>query len=252
MNNNNALHRRKFIKQSTLAGVAAAFSVPVLSSFDDHKKSTAFKEYQSDINWQQQPLGYAYNAIEPSVDALTMEIHYTKHAATYTKNLTDATAAEHVNTGSTTIEQLLSGISKYSPKMRNNAGGHYNHELFWKTIKTPVDNNKPSAALLKLIEKDFNSFDAFKTQFSDAAKARFGSGWAWLVLTADKKLVVSSTPNQDNPLMDLAETKGFPVLGLDVWEHAYYLKYQNKRPDYIAAWWNAVNWDYVDKRFSQH
>jgi superoxide dismutase, Fe-Mn family len=250
MKGNHASNRRKFIKQSAAAGLATAFSVPALSSFASENNKVTFKEYRSDINFQQQPLGYAYNAVEPSIDALTMEIHYTKHAAGYAKNLAEATAAENVNTSSTTIEKLLSGISKYSVKMRNNAGGHFNHELFWKTIKAPADGNKPSATFASLIEKDFNSFDAFKTQFSDAAKARFGSGWAWLVLTGDKKLVVTSTPNQDNPLMDIAEVKGFPILGLDVWEHAYYLKYQNKRPDYITAWWNAVNWDYVEKRWA--
>jgi Fe-Mn family superoxide dismutase len=135
--------------------------------------------------------------------------------------------------------------------MRNNAGGHYNHELFWKTLKAPADGNAPSGKLADQIKKDFNSFEAFKNQFSEAAKTRFGSGWAWLTLTSDKKLVIGSTPNQDNPLMDVSELKGFPVLGLDVWEHAYYLKYQNKRPDYVSAWWNAISWDYVQQRFAK-
>jgi len=133
--------------------------------------------------------------------------------------------------------------------MRNNAGGHYNHELFWKSMRAPMEGAKPAGKLQAAIEKDFNSFDAFKTQFTDAGKNRFGSGWAWLVATADKKLVVTSTPNQDNPLMDISDVKGIPVLGLDVWEHAYYLKYQNRRPDYINAWWNVVNWDYIQARF---
>ena len=132
--------------------------------------------------------------------------------------------------------------------MRNNAGGHYNHELFWKSM-APSSTGKPSGKLLAAIEKDFTSFDAFKTQLSDAAKTRFGSGFAWLVLNADKKLVVGSTPNQDNPLMDVSDLKGFPVLGLDVWEHAYYLKYHNLRADYVTAWFNVVNWDYIGQRY---
>lgn len=248
MKKNHGSTRRKFIQQSAFAGLATALTIPALSSFTPKKDIVNSKKYKSDITWKQQPLDYTYNAIEPSIDALTMEIHYTKHAAGYAKNLAEAVVAEKVNTDSITIEQLLSGISKYSIKMRNNAGGHYNHELFWKTIKAPVDNNKPSTKFIKLIEKDFDSFDAFKNLFTDAAKSRFGSGWAWLVLSGNKKLIVTSTPNQDNPLMDIAEVKGFPILGLDIWEHAYYLKYQNKRPDYINAWWNAINWDYVEKR----
>jgi Fe-Mn family superoxide dismutase len=242
MKNKNNLNRRTFIKTTGKAGIALSLSSTVLNSF-------AQPPHSSDINYEQQPLAYAYNSIEPSIDAQTMELHYTKHAAGYTKNLTEAVKAENVNTSLTTIEQLLSGISKYSIKMRNNAGGHYNHELFWKIIKAPVKGNTPSGEFADQITKDFNSFDAFKNQFSEAAKARFGSGWAWLVLTNNKKLVVSSTPNQDSPLMDIVDVKGFPLLGLDVWEHAYYLKYLNKRPDYINAWWDAVNWEYVQKRF---
>lgn len=239
--------RRKFIKTAGKAGLALSLSSSALSSWAGDVPFVK-KENAGDITWVQQPLAYSYNAIEPAIDALTMEIHYTKHASGYTKNLADAVKDENVNTSSTSIEQLLAGISKYSVKMRNNAGGHYNHELFWKTIKTPVAGNKPSGRMADMIVKDFSSFDAFKTQFGDAAKARFGSGWAWLIYTNDKKLIVTSTPNQDNPLMNIADAKGFPVLGLDVWEHAYYLKYQNKRPDYINAWWDAINWEYVQKR----
>ncbi|HVX51846.1 MAG TPA: superoxide dismutase, partial [Chitinophagaceae bacterium] len=168
--------------------------------------------------------------------------------AGYTKNLADACAAEHVDTQSSKIEDLLAGISKYSTKMRNNAGGHYNHEMFWK-LMTPQPAGKPSGKLADAINSSFGSFDGFQTKFSDAAKTRFGSGFAWLVLTADKKLAIGSTPNQDNPLMDVSEFKGYPIVGLDVWEHAYYLKYQNKRPDYIAAWLNIINWDYAAQRF---
>ncbi|MGN6418501.1 MAG: superoxide dismutase [Pseudobacter sp.] len=240
--------RRDFIRNMSKAAISTTLVLPVFSSIACAGESNT-GDTAGDIDYTQQPLKYAYNTIEPVIDAMTMEIHYTRHAAAYAKALGEAVKDENVNTGSTTLPQLLSKISKYSAKMRNNAGGHYNHELFWRSLKAPEENNAPSGKLATQIQKDFNSFEAFKTQFTDAAKNRFGSGWAWLVYS-NNKLVVSSTPNQDNPLMDLAETKGFPVLGLDVWEHAYYLKYQNKRPDYVSAWWNAINWDYVQQRFS--
>lgn len=191
-------------------------------------------------------LDYAYNALEPNVDAATMEIHHTKHHAAYTNNLN--AALEGSADASKSIEALMADVSKRSVAVRNNGGGFYNHSLFWKVIG-PNGGGKPSGDLLQAIEKDFGSFDAFKEEFSKAAATRFGSGWAWLVKTADGKLVVSSTPNQDNPLMDVADVKGTPILGLDVWEHAYYLKYQNRRPDYIQAFWNVVNWDEVAARF---
>ncbi|WP_088653347.1 superoxide dismutase [Geofilum rhodophaeum] len=191
-------------------------------------------------------LDYAYNALEPNVDAATMEIHHTKHHAAYTNNLN--AALEGSADASKSIEALMADVSKRSVAVRNNGGGFYNHSLFWKVIG-PNGSGKPSGDLLQAIEKNFGSFDAFKEEFSKAAATRFGSGWAWLVKTADGKLVVSSTPNQDNPLMDVADVKGTPILGLDVWEHAYYLKYQNRRPDYIQAFWNVVNWDEVAARF---
>ncbi|MCX6212501.1 MAG: superoxide dismutase [Bacteroidetes bacterium] len=200
--------------------------------------------------YTQQPLPYNYTALEPFIDAMTMEIHYTKHAAAYAKNLADAVVAEKLDTNATSLTDLLKNISHYSPKMRNNAGGHYNHELFWQLMK-PAPATAPSGALAEAITKAFGSFDAFKTAFGDASKARFGSGWAWLLVKVDGSLAVSSTPNQDNPLMDIAETKGSPILGLDVWEHAYYLKYQNKRADYINAWWNLVNWEFVQKKYAE-
>jgi Fe-Mn family superoxide dismutase len=164
--------------------------------------------------------------------------------------LNDACIAEKVDIKNTSITSLLESISKYSTKMRNNAGGHYNHELFWQLMK-PAPATTPTGALADAISKNFGSLDNFKAAFSDAAKTRFGSGWAWLIVKADNSLAVCSTPNQDNPLMDIAETKGMPILGLDVWEHAYYLKYQNKRPDYINAWWNLVNWTFVEKKFKE-
>lgn len=249
MNTDKNSSRRQFLLNSGKLGLLATISIPTLSSFTSGNQGKyAVLGTDGTIDWTQQALGYSYTALEPSIDAMTMEIHYTKHAATYTKNLADAAKAEGVDTSSTTIEQLLGNISKYSPKMRNNGGGHYNHELFWKSMKSPSADNAPSGKLLEMIKRDFNSFESFKTQFADAGKNRFGSGWAWLVLNGDKKLVIGSTPNQDNPLMNVSELKGFPVLGLDVWEHAYYLKYQNRRPDYINAWWNTVDWSFVEKR----
>lgn len=190
-------------------------------------------------------LDYAYNALEPNIDALTMEIHHTKHHAAYTNNLN--AALEGTPDAGKSIEELLAGISKLSVAIRNNGGGYYNHNLFWKVIG-PNGGGKPSGDLLAAIEKNFGSFDAFKEEFAKAAATRFGSGWAWLVKQADGKLVITSTPNQDNPLMDIADVKGTPILALDVWEHAYYLKYQNRRPDYISAFWNVVNWNEVAAR----
>ena len=233
--------RRQFIKQTGKASIAMA-SMPIIHTFGKFQLS-------QEINYLQQPLPYSYNALEPFIDAMTMEIHHTKHAAGYTKNLNDACIAEKVDIKNTSITSLLESISKYSTKMRNNAGGHYNHELFWQLMK-PAPASAPAGALADAINKSFGSLDNFKTAFSDAAKTRFGSGWAWLIIKADNSLAVCSTPNQDNPLMDIAETKGKPILGLDVWEHAYYLKYQNKRPDYINAWWNLVNWKFVEERYN--
>jgi Fe-Mn family superoxide dismutase len=238
------LNRRKFIAASAKTGMALSAAGFISNNIFAAVTTPSFSPYTS---FDQTPLPYAYNALEPVIDAMTMEIHYSKHAATYAKNVKEAAQAESVDT-SKPIEEVLSKVSKYSVKMRNNAGGHYNHELFWKTFKANA-GGKPSGKLLAAIEKDFNSFEAFKTQFSDAGKNRFGSGWAWLVAGADKKLITGSTPNQDNPLMDVAEIKGFPLLGLDVWEHAYYLHYQNRRPEYIENWWKVVNWDFVQKRF---
>ncbi len=233
--------RRQFIKQTGKASIALA-SMPLIHTLGG-------MQLNQEINFIQQPLPYAYNALEPFIDAMTMEIHYTKHAAGYTKNLSDACVAEKVDIKNTPITNLLASISKYSLKMRNNAGGHYNHELFWQSMQ-PAPASMPTGQFLKEIEKSFGSFADFQKAFSEAAKNRFGSGWAWLIVNEKNELAICSTPNQDNPLMDVAETKGFPLLGLDVWEHAYYLKYQNKRADYINNWWNLVNWKFVAARFN--
>jgi Fe-Mn family superoxide dismutase len=211
------------------------------------KSAGASVSHQYDPGFQQRPLPYAYNALEQAIDAQTMELHFTKHAATYAANLQDAAKAETVDM-TKPLEETLRNISKYSAKLRNNGGGHYNHELFWK-VMSPNGGNTPTGTLAAALTTSFGSFDAFKTQFTDAGKNRFGSGWAWLLVDADKKLRIGSTPNQDNPLMDVADVKGYPILGLDVWEHAYYLRYQNKRPDYITNWWKVVNWAEVQQRY---
>jgi Fe-Mn family superoxide dismutase len=193
----------------------------------------------------QQPLPYDYKALEPYIDAQTMEIHYTRHHAVYTKGLNEAIAAVAATQFvPADIETILAQISKYPVAVRNNGGGYYNHQFFWSCM-TPGDGGEPTGKLKEAIIRDFGSFAVFKEAFSKAATTRFGSGWAWLVSQNDK-LSVGSTPNQDNPLMDISDLKGTPILCLDVWEHAYYLKYQNKRPDYIQAFWKVVNWKQVE------
>lgn len=191
-------------------------------------------------------LDYAYNALEPHIDARTMEIHHSKHHQAYVTNLNNAIAGTDAE--GLSIEDICRNISKYAPAVRNNGGGHYNHSLFWK-LMAPGKGGVPTGALGDAITSTFGSFDAFKEKFAAAATTRFGSGWAWLIKNAEGKLEVTSTPNQDNPLMDIADVKGTPLLGIDVWEHAYYLHYQNRRPDYIAAFWNVINWDAVAARF---
>ena len=192
-------------------------------------------------------LNYDFNALEPHIDAKTMEIHHGKHHQAYVNNLN--AAVKDANIEGLELSELLANVSKYSPAIRNNGGGHYNHSLFWETI-APNAGGLPTGELMDAITTSFGSFDQFKEQFNKAATTRFGSGWAWLVVH-EHTLVVSSTPNQDNPLMDLADIKGTPILGLDVWEHAYYLNYQNRRPDYIAAFWNVVNWNKVSELYSK-
>lgn len=191
-------------------------------------------------------LPYSYDALEPHFDARTMEIHYTKHHQGYTNNLNKAIEGTELEGKS--IEDLMK-IAGSNTAIRNNGGGYYNHALFW-TILSPKGGGEPTGKLADAIKSSFGSFDNFKEEFNKAAATRFGSGWAWLVF-ANGKLVVSSTPNQDNPLMDIAEVKGTPILGLDVWEHAYYLHYQNRRPDYITAFWNIVNWEEVSRRYDE-
>jgi Fe-Mn family superoxide dismutase len=195
-------------------------------------------------------LGYANDALEPFIDAQTMDIHRTRHHKAYVDNL-NGQVKNYPELAQWSLEQILAKTAKFNMVVRNNAGGHWNHTMFWQNMAPPGKGGAPSAALAARINTDFGSLDEMKKQFAAAGATRFGSGWAWLVVTADKKLVVSSTPNQDNPLMDVAEVKGTPILALDVWEHAYYLKYQNKRGDYTTAWWNVVNWNDVNARFER-
>ncbi len=190
-------------------------------------------------------LSYAFNALEPHIDARTMEIHHGKHHQAYVTNLNNAIAGTDAEKLS--IEEICRKISTLPVAVRNNGGGHYNHSLFWELMKP--GGGALSGPLADAITSTFSSVDEFKSKFATAGATRFGSGWAWLVVTPEKKLAIGSSPNQDNPLMDISDLKGTPILGLDVWEHAYYLHYQNRRPDYISAWWNVVNWDEVARRF---
>jgi superoxide dismutase, Fe-Mn family len=242
--------RRNFISTTVKGGVALGIGLTLSSEFlascSSSKKSI---KNNFATGFIQKPLPYKYDGLENVIDAQTMEIHYSKHAAAYTKNMNDTIVAENID-AKKTVEDILATISKSSAKLRNNAGGHYNHEMFWQCMRPKQNDNRPTGKLLESIEKTFTSFADFKKQFADAGKNRFGSGWAWLYVDKDKNLKIGSTPNQDNPLMDVTELKGFPLLALDVWEHAYYLKYQNKRADYIDNWWQLVNWDYVAQRFA--
>lgn len=192
-------------------------------------------------------LPYAHEALEPFIDKATMEIHHGRHHKAYVDNLNAAVVAQGL--GGIGLEALLAEVSKHGAAVRNNGGGHWNHDLFWLLMAPAGKGGTPSKALVEALDRDLGGLDSFKQQFADAGAKRFGSGWAWLVVTSDKRLVVTSTPNQDNPLMDVADVKGTPILALDVWEHAYYLKFQNKRGDYIQSWWNVVNWNEVNRLF---
>lgn len=201
-------------------------------------------------NFTQAPLPYKSDALEPAIDQQTMEIHYGKHHKAYVDNL-NAQIKTYPELDKLNIEQIQQQISKYNAAVRNNGGGHFNHAFFWESLAPTDKTGKVSPKLLKQINQDFGSFKAFQEQFNQAATSRFGSGWAWLIVNPQGKLEITSTPNQDNPLMDIAEKKGQPLLGLDVWEHAYYLKYQNRRADYTKAFWSVVNWNKVNDRYQK-
>jgi Fe-Mn family superoxide dismutase len=191
-------------------------------------------------------LNYNYTDLEPHIDAKTMEIHHSKHHQAYVNNLN--AAIENTDAAAMSIEEIVKNISKFSPAVRNNGGGHWNHTFFWN-IMSPNGGGNPTGELASKIDTQFGSFEAMKEEFNKAATTRFGSGWAWLCKKADGSLCICSTPNQDNPLMDIAECPGTPIIGLDVWEHAYYLNYQNRRPDYISAFWNVVNWEAASQNY---
>ncbi len=192
------------------------------------------------------PLPYAHDALEPHIDTLTMQIHHGKHHQAYVDNLNKAIAGtEHENKS---LEELIAIAGKISAAVRNNGGGHWNHTFFWESL-APNAGGTPSGELAAAIDKTFGSFETFKEKFAAAGMTRFGSGWAWLCVNAQKELCICSSPNQDNPLMDVAECPGTPLLGVDVWEHAYYLKYQNRRADYLAAFWNVINWEKIAARY---
>ncbi|SEB04635.1 superoxide dismutase [Pedobacter hartonius] len=243
-------NRRKFLKNSLLLAAIPAISPLSLLAFEPSAGETKAIDAKTSgeaapFVFAQVPLPYAYDALLPYIDTMTMEIHYTKHHATYVKNVKESIKAENLSFKSAT--DFFAKASTLSAKTRNNGGGTWNHNFFWQSMQA-APASAPSAKLKAAIDQSFGSLDQFKDLFSKAALGQFGSGWAWLI--NDKGMLkITSTPNQDNPLMDNAAVRGIPLLGLDVWEHAYYLKYQNKRNDYIAAWWNVVNWDAVSKRF---
>ncbi len=246
----NTISRRKFVKDSLKATAITAIGVPLLLDSSE-AIANQLAVVSSAFQFTQVALPYAYQALEPNIDAMTMDIHYNKHHAAYIKNINDAITAENISYA--TEMEFFTNASKLSAKARNNSGGTWNHNFFWQIMK-PNGGGVPAGKAGDAINGAFGSFDKFKEQFTQAAMTRFGSGWAWLV-NDNGKLKIGSTPNQDNPLMDLpagqagvSELKGTPLLGLDVWEHAYYLKYQNKRNEYVANWWNTINWEEVAKR----
>lgn len=235
------MERRQFLKSAGLLS-ASVYVAPKLFGAGKENASVNSLPFAAP---EFPPLPYAYDALEPYIDAKTMEIHYDKHHRAYFNNY--VTAIKGTQLESQPVNEIFATISKQAEAVRNNGGGLYNHSFFWNNMaKGP---GKPSTALSAALNKAFGSFDKFKETFSNAAKTRFGSGWAWLFLKDDKTLAIGSTPNQDNPLMDVAQIKGVPLLALDVWEHAYYLKYQNRRPEYVEAFWNVVNWEEVEKRY---
>jgi Fe-Mn family superoxide dismutase len=236
------MERRKFVKSIGLVTAAAYVSPKVIGSNQVTVKASGNEGAPAP---EFPPLPYAYDALEPYIDARTMEIHYDKHHRAYFTNYLNAIKGTPLE--SMSVTDVFASISKQSDAIRNNGGGYYNHIFFWNNLA--AKSAGPSSELSAAITKAFGSFDKFKETFSTAGKTRFGSGWAWLYLNGEKNLAIGSTPNQDNPLMDVSTVKGTPLLTLDVWEHAYYLKYQNKRADYIDAYWNVVNWEEVSKRY---
>jgi Fe-Mn family superoxide dismutase len=242
------MNKRTFLKKSAMLTIGGTLASALPGGITLAGSPVALKKKAAE-DFTLPELPYGYDALEPHIDAMTMELHYSKHHAGYTSKFNNA-VTEYGMEGKT-IQEIFSQVSQFAPAVRNNGGGYYNHKLFWESM-SPKGGGKPRGSLLKAIEKYFGSYEMFREKFSTAAATRFGSGWAWLVLTRDGRLEVTSTQNQDNPLMDVVDTRGLPILGIDVWEHAYYLKYQNRRSDYISAFWNVVNWDSVHEIFSKN
>lgn len=241
------ISRRKFVKDSIKATASVAVMSPLALNAQATKEMVGVDtDLDSAFQFSQIALPYDYKALEPHIDAMTMEIHYTKHHAAYVKNVNDAITAEKISYGNE--NEFFANASKLSAKAKNNSGGAWNHNFFWQVMK-PNGGGAPSGKIGDAINGAFGSFEKCKEEFTKVAMGRFGSGWAWLVNDGGK-LKIGSTANQDNPMMDSSEFKGAPLLGLDVWEHAYYLKYQNKRNEYVANWWSLINWDEVAKRLS--
>ncbi len=248
------MNKREFLRLSGILGAGIAISPMIACNQPESDKAEAKDTSEENnlppVEFLWPALGYAFNALKPSIDAMTMEIHHGKHHAAYVKNLNLA-LAENKAFGGMQIEEILAAVSDQETAIRNNGGGHYNHSLYWQII-APGGGNAPEGALLDAITSTFGSVEKFAEDFSKAATTRFGSGWAWLSVDANKKLFISSTPNQDNPLMTkLAEQKGQPILGIDVWEHAYYLNYQNKRADYVSAFMSILNWNNVSANYAK-
>lgn len=246
------MNKREFLKRSAIVGTGVLVAPAVASScMNSSASDSATKSLVAtdEVGKFIQPdLGYGFDQLEPHIDAKTMELHYGKHHAGYTRKFNSA--LEHEDMHSTDIYRIFENISGYGEGVRNNGGGYFNHNLYWKFM-SPDGGGQPEGKLADAITMDFGSFDEFKDLFSATAGSHFGSGWGWLILDADGKLQVTSTPNQDNPLMDVAEVQGTPLLNIDVWEHAYYLNYQNMRKSYIQAFWNVVDWDFVGSLFAE-
>jgi len=238
------MKQKNNLKKIGLGIITVIFAVKSFAGDPENLKNTTMENFNIHVF---PALPYAYDALEPYIDARTMEIHYDKHHRAYFNNFVSAIKGTKLD--NSTTEQIFAGVSQAGEAVRNNGGGFYNHVFFWQSLAPKSAG--PSVELSAALAREFGSVEKFKELFSNAAKTRFGSGWAWLYVTADKKLAVGSTPNQDNPMMDVSSIKGTPLLTIDVWEHAYYLKYQNKRADYVEAFWSVVNWEEIGRRYTE-
>lgn len=246
------MNKREFLKRSAILGAGTMIAPSIASSCMNSSAANGATASLVAVNPEgkfiQPELGYAFDALEPHIDAQTMELHYGKHHAGYTRKFNED--LEHETFHSTDIYKIFSTVSNFGARVRNNGGGYFNHNLYWKFM-SPDGGGEPSGDLAKAITDTFGSFQQFKDLFSTTAASQFGSGWGWLILDEEGTLQVTSTPNQDNPLMDVAEVQGKPLLNVDVWEHAYYLNYQNKRTSYIEAYWNVIDWDFVAELYKE-